>query len=143
MLQIEGVSGLRHPLPVASALRSRPRGWREDGLFRQFGEALRENTVIGKFRFVISTANLEQPAAWGGLNPHASNFHDRDDYQRVKVSVERPDVFGGNEEPDGGYGRVAGLIVSAAYNGLCSEFARFAVGARFGFGGRQQDGDHK
>ena len=107
------------------------------------GEALCEDASKAELGPMVGPADVKQPAVPGGFHVEARNSGRRNDDQRFKVFVESPGVRGRNEKLHVRNGSVAGLIFTAANDGIGAELARLALGGGLEFGGRKQDGNNE
>src|SRR5579885_3497087 len=95
---VRELTPLRARRPVLGSHAGGGRICGEDRFLRQARESLRKNTVIGKFRLVISPAYLEHPSAFPRLQPQPADLSHGNHNQWVKIAVERPNVLRRDEK---------------------------------------------
>lgn len=114
-----------------------------NGGFCDASEMFGENAAVGKLGGVVEPANEQDPIRTGFFRAEQRNLRNGNYDERLKVGIERPDVFGTGEETDGGDRSIAGLIVATVDHDECAEFASFFVQIRIGLRGGNENGQHE
>ena len=106
---------------------------------RDASKMLSKDAMISEFGGVIRPANLQNPAVSFLQSACGSYLGGRNHKKWAKTRIERPDLFRANVKLNGRRCGTAWLIFPAIYDDERAEFARFVVGSRMRFGGRQKD----